>query len=116
VCYLPAVSFACCRYCARLHRANVSNRLSHRASRGQNRLGGQRHTEVVYTRGLILSPGIELASFLASNWEWQRPSSVQNRSLSRVFSATQPRKGNRVIETYGAGDGNRTQARNLESF
>jgi hypothetical protein len=44
----------------------------------------------------------------ASNWKQQRPTGVQNRALYGVFSATRPRKGNRVIETYGAGDGNRT--------
>jgi hypothetical protein len=43
----------------------------------------------------------------------QRPTGVQNRSFFRVFSATQPRKGNRVIETFGAGDGNRTHVRTL---
>src|SRR6266404_6066473 len=46
----------------------------------------------------------------------QRPSGVQNRPFLGVFSATQPRKGNRVIETYGAGDGNRTHVRSLGSF
>jgi hypothetical protein len=33
-----------------------------------------------------------------------------------VFSATQPHKGNRIIETYGAGDGNRTHVRMLGRF
>src|SRR6267378_7314737 len=37
-----------------------------------------------------------------------RPSGVQNRPFLGAFSATQPHKGNRIIETYGAGDGNRT--------
>jgi hypothetical protein len=37
----------------------------------------------------------------------QRPTGVQNLPFFGMFSATQPRKGNRVIETYGAGDGNR---------
>ena len=32
------------------------------------------------------------------------------------FSATQPHKGNRIIETYGAGDGNRTHVRSLGSL
>src|SRR5271165_300670 len=32
-------------------------------------------------------------------------------TISRVFSATQPHKGNRIIATYGAGVGNRIQAR-----
>src|SRR5437016_14493658 len=39
----------------------------------------------------------------------RRPSSVQNQPFLGVFSATQPHKGSRIIETYGAGDGNRTQ-------
>lgn len=43
----------------------------------------------------------------------RRPSGVQNRPLLGVFSATQLHKGNRIIETYGAGDGNRTHFRNL---
>jgi len=33
----------------------------------------------------------------------------KNRPFPGVFSATQPHKGNRIIETYGAGDGNRTE-------
>jgi hypothetical protein len=49
----------------------------------------------------------EWVSLSASNCAEQRPTSVQNRPFSRVFSATRPRKSNRVIETYGAGDGDR---------
>src|SRR5882762_3979364 len=45
-----------------------------------------------------------------------RPSGVQNRPFLGVFSATQPHKGNRIIETYGAGDGNRTHVRSLGSL
>src|SRR6266478_6463303 len=45
-----------------------------------------------------------------------RPSGVQNRPFLGVFSATQPHKGNRIIKTYGAGDGNRTHVRSLGSF
>src|SRR5713101_4085931 len=51
--------------------------------------------------------------FLASNWQAQRPTSVQDRPLLSVISATQPRKGNRVIETDGPGHGNRTHVRKL---
>src|SRR5262249_20857684 len=47
--------------------------------------------------------------------EQQRPSGVQNRPFSGGTSATQPPKGNRVIEVYGAGDGNRTHVRSLGS-
>jgi hypothetical protein len=35
-------------------------------------------------------------------------------TISRIFSATQPHKGKRIIETYGAGDGNRTHVRRSE--
>src|SRR5437016_368572 len=45
-----------------------------------------------------------------------RPSGVQNRPFLGVFSATQPHKGNGIIETYGAGDGNRTHVRSLGSL
>src|SRR6266550_3080833 len=45
----------------------------------------------------------------------RRPSGVQNPPFLGVFSATQPHKGNRIIETYGAGDGNRTHVRSLGS-
>src|ERR1700733_5698234 len=62
------------------------------------------------------TPRVEAAAFSASNWKAWRPSSVQNPPLCRVFSPTQPRKGNRVIKTYGAGDGNRTHVRSLGSF
>jgi hypothetical protein len=47
--------------------------------------------------------------------EW-RPTSVQNRLFSGVFSATQPRKGKGVIEVYGAGDGNRTTSERWENL
>src|SRR5205807_9813574 len=46
----------------------------------------------------------------------RRPSSVQNQPFLGVFSATQPHKGSRIIETYGAGDGNRTHVRSLGSW
>ena len=51
----------------------------------------------------------------ASNRKMRRPTSVQNKLFHGVFSATQPRKGNRVIKSYGAGDGNRTHVRSLGS-
>ncbi len=56
-------------------------------------------------------PLIEISVQLDS----QRPTGVQNRQLSSVFSATQPRKGNGVIEIYGAGDGNRTHVQSSAS-
>jgi hypothetical protein len=51
----------------------------------------------------------------ASNWRRRRPCGGQNRPFIGVFSATQPHKGNRIIVSYGAGDGNRTNVRSLGS-
>jgi hypothetical protein len=41
---------------------------------------------------------------------------ASKQAIFRVFSATQPHKGNRIIESYGAGDGNRTHVRSLGSL
>jgi len=64
----------------------------------------------VFTLQLL---GPKEAGVVMTSPQSQRPTSVQNLPFFRVFSATQPRKGNRVIETYGAGDGNRTHVRSL---